>query len=236
MFKCKNQEMKDFRNHVYTELYRKLREMDTSPLILEIMTNGLQGNLSGKTHESRDLNKLTHRFKVIGQFNLLNGFIPVGSCEIQHKFYIEEGSRKQGKTWGTKLVDLLMEAALSIWNKRNSMEHNRVAHGLSEVENIRLSLEVDKQLRLGLVGVKRKDKSLFKYTKKKIWAQSGEWIRSWLASVYIARNQMQQAKEELNLLRGKLTYIRKRPERLEIRQIEKERKEQVKRKNLSKSK
>ena len=81
-----------------------------------------------------------------------------------------------------------MEAAISIWNKRNSMEHNRVAHGLTEVENIRLSLEVDKQLRLGLAGVKRRDKYLFKYTKEKIWAQSGEWIRSWLASVHIARN------------------------------------------------
>ena len=93
---------------------------------------------------------------------------------------------------------------------------------------------MDKQLCLGFAGVKRKDKYLFKYTKEKIWSQSGEWIRSWLASVYIARNQMQQAKEELNLSRGKLTYIRRRPERLEIRQIEKERKERVKRKNLLK--
>ena len=70
------------------------------------------------------------------------------------------------------------------------MEHNRVAHGLTEVENVRLSLEVDKQLRIGFVGVKRRDKYLFKYTKEKIWSQSGEWIRSWLASVHIARNQM----------------------------------------------
>ena len=29
------------------------------------------------------------------------------------------------------------------------MEQNRVAHGLSEVENVRLSLEVNRQLQLG---------------------------------------------------------------------------------------
>ena len=92
---------------------------------------------------------------------------------MQHRFYTEQGSRNQGKSWGTKIVGLLMEAAISIWNKRNSMEYNRVAHGLTEVENIRLSLEVNKQLRLGFVGVKRRDKYLFKYTnKEKIWAQS----------------------------------------------------------------
>ena len=80
---------------------------------------------------------------------------------------MEQGSRKQGKSWGTKLVGLLMEAAISIWNKRNSMEHNRVAHVLTEVENIRLSQEVNKQLRLGKAGIKQKDKYLFKYTKEK---------------------------------------------------------------------
>ena len=146
-----------------------------------------------------------------------------------HRFYMEQGSSRQGKTWGMKLVGFLMDAAISIWNKRNSMEHNRVAHGLSEVENIRLKLEVEKQLRLGGVGVKRKDKHLFKYTKDKIWSQSGEWIRSWLASVHIARNQIQQAKEELHLSRGNLTFIRKRPEKSEIRQILRERKQRARR-------
>ena len=127
-----------------------------------------------------------------------------------------------------------MDAAISIWNKRNSMEHNRVAHGLSEVENIRLNLEVEKQLRLGGVGVKRKDKYLFKYTKDKIWTQSGEWIRSWLASVHIARNQIQRAKEELHLSRGNLTFIRKRPEKSEIRQIIREQKQRAKRNKFKK--
>ena len=140
------------------------------------------------------------------------------------------GSRKQGKSWGTKLVGLLMESKISIWNKRNSMKHNRVANGLTEVENIRLCLEVNKQLRLGFAGVKQRDKYLFKYTKEKRWAQSKEWIRSWLESVHISRNQMGQAKEELFLSSGKLTHLRKRLDRHEIRQIEKDRRERLKRK------
>ena len=141
---------------------------------------------------------------------------------------MNQGSRKQGQSWGIKVVGYLMEAAINVWNKRNSMEHNRVAHGLTEIENVRLSFEVDKQLRMGVRDVKRRDKYLFKYTKEKIWSQSGEWIRSWLALVYIARNHMEQAKEEMNLSRGNLLYRRKRPNRQEIRQLMKHRKERLK--------
>ena len=144
MFKCKNQEMKEHRNKVYTELFEKLNDMDTSPQILELLKNSIQGNLSGTKTGFKDLDKLTEKFKVIGQFNVLNGFIPTNLCEMQHRFYTEKGSRNQGKSWVTKIVGLLMEAAISVWNKRNSMEHNRVAHGLTKVENISLSLEVNK--------------------------------------------------------------------------------------------
>ena len=216
--------MKDYRNKVYTELYDKLREMDTSPRILEILKGSLQGNLSGMKTGCKEINKVCENFRLIGQFHILNGFIPISLCDMQHRYYMEQGSRKQGQTWGIKLVGFLMEAANNVWKKRKSVEHNIVAHGLTEVENVRLSLEVDKQLRMGFRDVKRRDKYLFKYTKEKIWSQSGEWIRSWLASVYIARNQMARAKDEMYLSRGKLNYLRKRPNRQEIRQIMKERK------------
>ena len=83
---------------------------------------------------------------------------------------------------------------------------------------------------MGFVGVKLRDKYLFKYTKEKLWTQSGEWIRSWLASVHIARNHMAQAKEEMNLSRGNLSYRRQRPNRQEIRLIMRRRKELLKRK------
>ena len=229
MFKCKNQDMKDFRDRVYTELYNKLSELDTSPHILEILKFSLQGNLSVMKTGCKEIDKVCENFRLIGQFNILNGLIPVGLCEIQHRYYTDQGSRKQGQSWGIKLVGYLMEIAFNVWNKRNSMEHNRVAHGLTEIENVRLSLEVDKQLRMGVRNVNRRDKYLFKYTKEKIWAQSGEWIRSWLTSVHIARNHMAQAKKEMNLSRGNLSYRKQRPNRQEIRLIMKRRKELLKR-------
>ena len=117
--------------------------MDTAPQVLKILVHSMQGETLGRTQETSDMTKLIHRFKIIGQFNLLNGFIPLDLCEIQQRFYREQGSNRQGKTWGIKLVGFLLDATISIWNKRNLMEHNRVAHGLSEVENIRLKLEVE---------------------------------------------------------------------------------------------
>ena len=56
--------------------------------------------------EYKDLDKLIINLKVIGQFNVLNGFISTNLCKIQHRFYTEQGSRKQGKSWGIKLVGL----------------------------------------------------------------------------------------------------------------------------------
>ena len=76
MFKCKNQEMKEYRNKVYTELYEKLCDMETSPQILEILTSSFQGNLLGRKSGCKNLDKLIDRLKVIGQFNILNGFYP----------------------------------------------------------------------------------------------------------------------------------------------------------------
>ena len=143
MFKCKQQDMSDYRNKIFTEVYAKLEELETAPQLLKILVNSMQGEPLERTQETNEMTKLIYRFKIIGQFNLLNGFIPLDLCDIQQRFYKEQGSNRQGKTWGVKLVSLLLDATVSIWNKRNLMEHNRVAHGLSEVENIRLKLEVE---------------------------------------------------------------------------------------------
>ena len=89
MFKCKNQEMREHRNKVYTELYEKLNEMDTSPQILEILKSSIQGNLLRMKTGRKDLDKIIINLKVIGQFNILNGFIPTNLCEIQYRFYTE---------------------------------------------------------------------------------------------------------------------------------------------------
>ena len=95
MFKCKQQEMCEYRNKIFTEVYVKLDELETAPHILEILVSSLQGDLSGRIYESKDINKLINRLKVIDQFNLLNGFIPVDLCALQHRYYMEQGLSRQ---------------------------------------------------------------------------------------------------------------------------------------------
>ena len=82
-------------------MYDKLSELDTSPQILEILKGCIQGNISRVKTRCKELEKTITNLKVIGQYNFLNGLIPINLCDMQHRFYTEQGSRKQGKSWGT---------------------------------------------------------------------------------------------------------------------------------------
>ena len=54
--------------------------------ILEILKISIQGNLFRMKTGRKDLDKIIINLKVIGQFNVLNGFIPINLCELQHRF------------------------------------------------------------------------------------------------------------------------------------------------------
>lgn len=104
--------------------------MDTHPLLLECITQGLQGNFKTRRSKNIELEDIIKRLGDIGQLNLLNGFISKGMWQIQHRYYRERGSCKQDRTRGKKLVGGLIEFSLSKWNKLNSLDHNKTAHGL----------------------------------------------------------------------------------------------------------
>ena len=57
-----------------------------------------------------------------------------------------------------------------------------------------------------------------------LWSKNGTYIRSWLATVLIARGDYQEAKIELERSRGNMGYKRKRPTGSEIRKCKKRRK------------
>ena len=153
----------------------------------------------------------------------MQGFLPQGMWQQQHEYYLYLGSRKQGYSWGTKLCEKLIDASHSLWNKRNTFEHDRKLHGLIEVEDIRLKKAIKEQFSLGKTNLKQLDEYLFQGSMLELWSKNGTYIRSWLATVLIARGEYQDAKLELTRSRGNMGYKRIRPTGLEIRKCKKRR-------------
>ncbi len=98
----------------------------------------------------------------------------------------------------------LIDTSLSLWNKRNTFEHDRKLHGLIEVEYIRLKRAIKEQYRLEITNLKQLDRYLFNGPMLDLWSKNGTYIRSWLAIVLISRGNYQEAKIELGRARGNM--------------------------------
>ena len=81
------------------------------------------------------------------------------------------------------------------------------------------------QYRLGKTNLKQSDRYLLNGSVLDLWSKNGTYIRSWLATVLIARGEYHEAKIELSRSRGNMGYKRKRPTGLEIRKCKKRRKD-----------
>ena len=135
------------------------------------------------------------------------------------------GSKKQSITWGTKLCEKLIEASHSLWTKRNTFEHDRKLHGLIEMEDIRLKTAVKAQYLKGITGLRISDRYLFNNLMINLWSKNGTYIRSWLATVLIARGLYQESKLELGRSRGNMRYIREKDlQGLKLRSVKREEK------------
>ena len=143
------------------------------------------------------------------------GFLPKGLYKYQQDHYIHLGSRRKGKTWAKQLCEKLIQATHSLWLKRNLFEHNRTSHGLKKIEDVR-EQAVEWQYAIGISGLKQSDHFLFQKSKVELWVQSGEYIRSWLATVLLARGEFESAKQDILNNRGEKRGFRKQTGVLEV--------------------
>ena len=146
----------------------------------------------------------------------MQGFLPKGIGPIQQIYYTQIGSRKQGMSWVKKLCGKLIDATHALWRKRNSYEHDRTIHGLREIEDVRLEEAVKRQYVMGRTGLHASDKYLFNKTRLELWSYRGEYVRTWLATILIARGEYEIAQEEMSNHRGSKNKPRKRTTQSEI--------------------
>ena len=146
----------------------------------------------------------------------MQGLIPKGIIQIQQVYYTQINSRKQGMTWAKKLCGKLIDATHALWRKRNSYEHDRTSHGLREIEDVRLEEAVKRQYAMGRIGLHASDHYLFNKTRLELWSYRGEYVRTWLVTILIARGEYEIAQEEMLNHRGSKDKQRKRTTSAEI--------------------
>ncbi len=210
---------------MYDQIKEWLIEQETHQILIDMLMAVIWRNKIEIPQEytiywSATKNKL----KKLTYLQVMQGFLPQGMWQQQHEYYLYLGSRKQGYSWGTKLCEKLIDASHSLWNKRNTFEHDRKLHGLIEVEDIRLKKAIKEQFSLGKTNLKQSDEYLFQGSMLDLWSKNGTYIRLWLATVLIARGEYQEAKMELTRSRGNMGYKRIRPTGSEIRKCKKRRK------------
>ena len=86
-----------------------------------------------------------------------------------------------------------------------------MTHGMRELEDVRLEDAVKRQYALGTEGLHVSDHFLFNKPRLELWSYPGEYVRSWLATVLIARGENALAQQEMGTFLGDKRACRKRP-------------------------
>ena len=121
-----------------------------------------------------DWSMIQRHLCTILQIHLMQGFIPIGLQDLQQSYYTQIGSWKKGSTWVRKLCEKLIDATHALWRKQNSFEHDREAHGLREIEDVRLEESVKQQYVLGTEGMHTLDHFLFNKQRLELWSYPEE--------------------------------------------------------------
>ena len=189
-----------------------MESVSTHPQLQDMLIKALAGDpISFPEGNYTDWSMIQRHLCTIPQIHLMQGFIPIGLSDLQQSYYTQIGSLRKGSTWARQLCEKLMDATHSLWRKRNSFEHDRMTHGMRELEDVRLEDAVKRQYTLGTEGLHVSDHFLFNKPRLELWSYPGEYVRSWLATVLIARGENDLAQQEMGTFLGDKCARRKRP-------------------------
>ena len=131
MFKCKELERKAYKYELYEHIYSWLKEQDTQQMLLDMIMATLFNQPIIITQEYENYWRPTKcNLWNLTRLQVMQGVLPTGMWQKQHKYYVYIRSSKQGIMRDTKLCEKLIEGTHSLWMKRNSFEHDRKLYGL----------------------------------------------------------------------------------------------------------
>ena len=99
------------RDQCFQKILDWLKEIDTDPMILELLTSIWHGKeVILDTDCPPMLQNIYKKILEIGLHQMWTDFLPVGMVQFQEEYYLQIGSRRGGKKGGTDFSGKMIQA------------------------------------------------------------------------------------------------------------------------------
>ena len=207
IFLCPHPNMVQLRNKLFHNILKWLEEVDTDPLLLQIIRTFWYGQtMQFEADIPIPFVNLYQTLREIGVHQMWTGLLPKQMIEIQQQHYNFIGSNKQAAKWSTVLVGKMLRATHNLWMERNNILHTRTIGGIHGLQMIVLDRAITAQYDLGYENLNHEDHYLLDKDKEVLLQQPAEVLRGWLCDILIARGNFDAARLESLRDRGETTF------------------------------
>ena len=207
IFLCPHPSMVKLRNTSFQNILTWLTDIDTDPLIIEIISTFWYGQEMDFDHDTPPIMLTMYNIlREIGVHQMWTGLLPIHLIDIQQQYYNYIGSRRSARQWGSTLVGKMLRATHGLWMERNRILHLRTASGVHGLQMICLDRAISAQYDLGYENLNQEDYHLIEREKQDLLQQPVDVLRGWLCEILIARGDFAAARLESLQDRGESTY------------------------------
>ena len=208
LFLCPHPTMTHTRDQSFHKILDWLEEVDTDPMLLDLLTLFWHGEEITLDADCPPMLKNVYNIILeIGLHQMWTGFLPVGMVQFREEYYLQIGSRRSGKKWGTDFVGKMIRATHGLWMERNNMLHLRTANGIKGLCLMSMQTAVERQLDLGYENLDEEDHYLLENDAETLMKEPVDMIRGWLYEILIARGDFASARLESLRNRGNISHI-----------------------------
>ena len=208
LFLCPHPTMSLTRDQSFHKILDWLKDADTDPLLLDLLTSFWHGEeVTLEADCPPMLQNIYKKIRDIGLHQMWTGFLPVGMVQFQEEYYLQIGSRRSGRKWGTDFVGKMIRATHGLWIERNNILHLRTTNGIKGLCIMTMQTAVERQLALGHENLDEEDYYLLDNDVETLMQEPVDMIRGWLCEILIARGDFASARLESLRDRGDISHI-----------------------------
>ncbi len=147
LYQCAGPTRVELKNKILQQLRKTMTENDTPEPMMELMLEGLYAVLHNRDLDTikipAGMEAIAAAQRAIGWEHLLRGRLTKLWAQTQQQHLGSFDPKKNGTTWGTKIISALLQGWLDIWNLRNGDRHGRDAQSRHQAETAQAIRELE---------------------------------------------------------------------------------------------